>query len=44
MASETHTGEDVPVYARGPGANLVSGTIEQNEIFHILARSLGLAD
>lgn len=42
MASETHAGEDVPVYATGPGAELVSGVIEQHEIFHILARSLGL--
>ncbi len=42
MVSETHAGEDVPVYAVGPGSELVSGTIEQNEIFHILARASGL--
>jgi alkaline phosphatase len=42
LVSETHAGEDVMVYAGGPGANLFSGTIEQNEIFHVLARTLGL--
>lgn len=42
LPSETHGGEDVAVFARGPGAQLVSGTIEQNEIFHVMARSLGL--
>jgi alkaline phosphatase len=42
LGSETHGGEDVAVFAGGPGANLFSGTIEQNEIFHVMARSLGL--
>ncbi|WP_233353080.1 alkaline phosphatase [Henriciella mobilis] len=42
QGSETHAGEDVPVYARGPGAELVRGTIEQNEIFHIMGRASGL--
>ncbi|MBT5576944.1 MAG: alkaline phosphatase [Porticoccaceae bacterium] len=36
MRSETHSGEDVPVYARGPGAHLVSGTQEQSGIFHVM--------
>ena len=40
--AETHAGEDVPVYASGPGAELVRGTIEQNEIFHIMGRASGL--
>lgn len=35
-SSETHAGEDVGVYARGPGANLVTGTNEQSVIFHIM--------
>jgi len=30
---ETHGGEDVAVYARGPGAERIHGVIEQNEIF-----------
>jgi alkaline phosphatase len=33
---ETHGGEDVGVYAIGPGAHLVSGAIEQNVIFHVM--------
>ncbi|MEM5515597.1 alkaline phosphatase [Henriciella sp. AS95] len=42
--SETHAGEDVPVFASGPGAELVRGTIEQNEIFHVMGRASGLVD
>ncbi|MGA1342797.1 MAG: alkaline phosphatase [Hyphomonas sp.] len=42
MYSETHAGEDVAALASGPGAHLVSGVIEQSEIFHILGRALGL--
>ncbi|MAN75039.1 MAG: alkaline phosphatase [Henriciella sp.] len=42
--SETHAGEDVPVFARGPGAELVRGTIEQNEIFHVMGLASGLVD
>jgi alkaline phosphatase len=33
---ETHGGEDVAVYARGPGAEGIHGVIEQNEIFHAI--------
>lgn len=33
---ETHGGEDVAIYAAGPGAHLVSGVLEQNLIFHII--------
>lgn len=36
MSSETHSGEDVAVYARGPWAHLFGGTIEQNVIFHVM--------
>lgn len=42
LGSETHGGEDVAIFAGGPGANLFSGVVEQNEIFHVMARSLGL--
>lgn len=34
--SETHSGEDVAVYARGPWAHLLNGTIEQNFIFAVM--------
>ena len=33
---ETHGGEDVGIYAKGPGSHLVSGVIEQNVIFHVM--------
>ena len=36
MSSETHSPEDVAVYAKGPFAHLFDGTIEQNVIFHVM--------
>ena len=36
MSSETHSGVDVAVYAKGPWAHLVDGTLEQNYIFHVM--------
>ncbi len=42
MYSETHGGEDVAALASGPGSNLVTGVIEENELFHVMARALGL--
>jgi alkaline phosphatase len=33
---ETHAGEDVPVFSRGPHANLLSGVFEQNYIAHAI--------
>ena len=39
LGSETHGGEDVGVYARGPGAEAVRGVMEQNVIFHLLGLS-----
>lgn len=37
-----HTAVDIPVTAMGPGANLFTGVYENTEIFHKLARTLGL--
>jgi len=42
--SETHAGEDVAIFARGPGAELVGGVMEQNEIFHVMGKASGLID
>lgn len=42
--SESHGGEDVPIYAAGPGAHLASGVHEQNVIFHIMNRSARLTE
>lgn len=39
LMSETHGGEDVPVYAIGPGSEQVHGVIEQNLIFRLLVQS-----
>jgi alkaline phosphatase len=41
FGSETHGGDDVALYGTGPGSALVSGTLEQNSIFHIIASALG---
>ncbi len=40
MPSETHAGEDVAAYARGVGAHLVRGVMEQNELYDALYMGL----
>ncbi|KAM9298947.1 alkaline phosphatase-like isoform 2-T2 [Gastrophryne carolinensis] len=37
LHEETHGGEDVPVFAKGPMAHLVHGVHEQNYIAHVMA-------
>lgn len=37
VASETHGGEDVAVFARGPQAHLVHGVQEQSFVAHVMA-------
>ncbi len=44
LSSETHAGEDVAVYGQGPGAHLVSGTNEQNIVFHVMDRAANLEE
>ncbi len=39
LASETHGGEDVAVFARGPGAEAVRGSLEQNVLFHLVVQA-----
>lgn len=39
MKNESHGGEDVGVWALGPGASAVRGSIEQNTIFHFLLQA-----
>ncbi len=41
-ASETHAGEDVALFAKGPGADKVKGVIDQAEIFDIMVDAVGL--
>jgi len=42
LGSETHAGEDVPLYARGPGADAVKGVMEQDEIHAVIMGALGV--
>lgn len=37
LGDETHGGEDVAVFATGPGSNLVRGTFEQNYIAYVMS-------
>jgi len=37
--AETHAGDDVGIWARGPGADAVHGALEQNTIFHLLLQA-----
>jgi alkaline phosphatase len=39
MRAETHGGEDVGVWARGPGAEAVRGSVEQNVLFHFMVQA-----
>ena len=39
--SETHGGEDVGIWATGPRAHLLDGTVEQNVIFHLMDYAFG---
>lgn len=38
--SAAHSGEDVPVYATGPGAEVLHGVIEQNVIYHAMLQAV----
>ena len=42
LGSETHAGEDVAVFATGPGAHLIRGVQEQTISFFVMAKALGL--
>lgn len=44
LSSETHGGEDVPLYADGPRAHYVHGVLEQNVIFHLMIEALELTE
>jgi alkaline phosphatase len=41
LDTETHAGEDVPVYASGPGAALFHGVREQSYFYHAMVEALG---
>lgn len=44
LSSETHGGDDVGIYADGPGAYLFHGVVEQQYIFHVMDHALCLSD
>jgi alkaline phosphatase len=41
MASETHAGEDVAIFATGPKSYLIRGSMEQNWIYHVMKEAFG---
>ncbi|MBI1403221.1 MAG: alkaline phosphatase [Porphyrobacter sp.] len=41
LGSETHGGEDVALFATGPGAAEAHGVIEQNRVYDIMRKALG---
>ncbi|MEH6723537.1 MAG: alkaline phosphatase [Qipengyuania sp.] len=41
LGSETHAGEDVALYANGPGAGSVRGVMEQNLIYDVIRTAFG---
>ncbi len=43
LSSETHGGEDVAIYAVGPGSDLIRGVMEQNVIFHVMMEASQLS-
>jgi alkaline phosphatase len=42
LSSETHAGEDVAIFAKGPNAHLFRGSVEQSMIYWIMADALRL--
>ena len=42
--NETHGGEDVPIYATGPGAALFHGVQEQSYVYYAIVEALGWAE
>ena len=44
MKGETHSGEDVAIYAQGPWSHLFTGTMEQHTIAHKMAYAACLGD
>ncbi len=39
LTAESHGGDDVGVWARGPGAGAVRGSLEQNTLFHLMLQA-----
>jgi alkaline phosphatase len=39
LANESHGGDDVGIWARGPGSEAVRGSVEQHAIFHFMVQA-----
>ena len=44
LGSGTHSGEDVAIYAGGPGAELFQGVVEQHFVYHAIVSALGWSE
>ena len=44
LQTETHGGEDVAIFARGPSAHLVRGVMEQHWVYYVMREALGLGE
>jgi alkaline phosphatase len=42
--SSVHSGEDVILTATGPGSERVHGSMDNTEVFRVIAEALGLAN
>ncbi len=40
LSSESHGGEDVGIWARGPGSDAIRGTVEQHVIYHFIVQAM----
>lgn len=40
FSNESHGGDDVGIWARGPGSEAVRGSVEQNAIYHIMLQAM----
>ena len=40
LSSESHGGDDVGIWARGPGSEAVRGSVEQNAIYHVMLQAM----
>ncbi len=41
LSNETHSGEDVAIFADGAGSDLIRGSMEENWIFFVMAETMG---
>ena len=44
MEGSVHSGEDVILTAIGPGSERVHGSMDNTEVFRVIAEALGLAN